>query len=158
LIEAVADRIEGAPVAGRRRWSDAFKADMAARSCEAGANVSVLAREIGISPSQLFGWRSVLIRKGEIERRGAAGGGVSSEPQTALSPVIEIDVNGVKVLDGADVDEAHLSIGVGLGPPIGVQRAMPKHTKSRCSQKRNILDLISDLKVHWTSMAGTTAD
>lgn len=80
LIEAVADRIEGAPVAGRRRWSDAFKAEMAARSCEAGANVSALAREIGISPSQLFGWRSVLIRKGTIERRDAAGCGVSCEP------------------------------------------------------------------------------
>jgi len=108
LIEAVADRIEGAPVAGRRRWSDAFKAEMAARSCEAGANVSALAREIGISPSQLFGWRSVLVRKGAIERRGTTGSGVGSEPGTAPSPVIEIDVNGVKVRAGADVDEAHL--------------------------------------------------
>jgi transposase len=97
LIEAVADRIEGAPVAARRRWSDAFKAEMAARSCEAGANVSALAREIGISPSQLFGWRSVLVRKGEIERRSAAGGVVRSEPQTAPSPMIEIDVNGMTV-------------------------------------------------------------
>jgi transposase len=108
LIEAVADRIEGAPVARRRRWSDAFKAEIAARSCEAGANVSALAREIGISPSQLFGWRSVLVRKGEIERRGAAGGVVSSEPQTAPSPIIEIDVNGMTVRAGAAVDEAHL--------------------------------------------------
>jgi transposase len=108
LIEAVADRIEGAPVAGRRRWSDAFKAEMAARSCEAGANVSALAREIGISPSQLFGWRSVLIRKGTIGRRDAAGCGVSCEPQTAPSQVIEIDVNGMTVRADADVDEAHL--------------------------------------------------
>lgn len=95
-------------MSGRRRWSDAFKAEMAARSCEAGANVSALAREIGISPSQLFGWRSVLIRKGEIERHGVVDGGVGSEPGTAPSPVIEIDVNGVKVRAGADVDEAHL--------------------------------------------------
>ena len=87
LIEAVADRLEGAPVGRRRRWSEAFKAEMAARSCEAGANVSALAREIGVSPSQLFGWRSVLIRKGEIGRREAAGCGVSSEPQTVPSPV-----------------------------------------------------------------------
>ena len=108
LIEAVADRIEGAPVAGRRRWSDAFKAEMAARSCEAGANVSALAREIGLTASQLFGWRSVLVRKGAIERRGTTGSGVGSEPGTAPSPVIEIDVNGVKVRAGADVDEAHL--------------------------------------------------
>jgi transposase len=108
LIEAVADRIEGAPVAGRRRWSDAFKAEMAARSCEPGANVSALAREIGISPSQLFGWRSVLVRKGAIERRDAAGCGVSCEPQRAPSRVIEIDVNGMTVRADADVDEAHL--------------------------------------------------
>ena len=108
LIEAVADRIEGAPVAGRRRWSDAFKAEMAARSCEAGANVSALAREIGISPSQLFGWRSVAIRKGEIERPGAVDGEAGIEPRTAPSPVIEIDVNGMTVRAGADVDETHL--------------------------------------------------
>lgn len=95
-------------MAGRRRWSGAFKAEMAARSCEAGANVSALAREIGISPSQLFGWRSVLIRKGTIERRDAAGCGVSCEPQTASSQVIEIDVNGMTVRADADVDEAHL--------------------------------------------------
>jgi transposase len=102
LIEAVADRIEGAPVGRRRRWSDVFKAEMAARSYEAGANVSALAREIGISPSQLFGWRSVAIRKGEIERHGAAGGGGSSEPRAAPALVIEIDVNGMKVRVGTD--------------------------------------------------------
>ncbi|TGQ28216.1 hypothetical protein EN859_034885 [Mesorhizobium sp. M00.F.Ca.ET.216.01.1.1] len=31
---------------------------MVARSSEPGANISALAREIGISPSQLFGWRA----------------------------------------------------------------------------------------------------
>ncbi|WP_281270423.1 transposase [Pelagibacterium sediminicola] len=50
--------MEGAPVAQRRRWSDAFKAEMVARCLEPGTNVSALAREIGISPSQLFGWRT----------------------------------------------------------------------------------------------------
>lgn len=49
-----------------------------------------------------------MIRNGEIERRGAADSGVSSKPHTAPSPVIEIDVNGVKVRAGVDVDEAHL--------------------------------------------------
>jgi transposase len=49
-----------------------------------------------------------LIRKGEIERRGAAGCGSNCEPQTAPSPIIEIDVNGMTVRAGAAVDEAHL--------------------------------------------------
>ncbi|WP_338610791.1 transposase [Pelagibacterium nitratireducens] len=31
---------------------------MVSRSLEPGTNVSALAREIGISPSQLFGWRA----------------------------------------------------------------------------------------------------
>ncbi|WP_345892364.1 transposase [Mesorhizobium amorphae] len=48
-------------MARRRRWSDAFKTEMVARSSEPGANVSALAREIGISPSQLFGWRFGLL-------------------------------------------------------------------------------------------------
>src|SRR5690606_594677 len=67
LIEAVPDRLEGAPMARRRRWSDAFKAEMVARSFEPGANVSALAREIGIQASQLFGWRAEALRRGEVE-------------------------------------------------------------------------------------------
>ncbi|WP_143009494.1 transposase, partial [Pelagibacterium luteolum] len=67
LIEAVPDRLEGAPMARRRRWSDAFKAEVVARSFEPGTNVSALAREIGIQASQLFGWRAEALRRGEVK-------------------------------------------------------------------------------------------
>lgn len=47
LIEAVPDRLEGAPVARQRRCSDEFKTAVVIWSLEPTANVSVLAREIG---------------------------------------------------------------------------------------------------------------
>lgn len=57
MIEAVAERLEGAPRQLRRRWSDEFKAQVAAEALEPGASVSAIARRIGIHPSQLFAWR-----------------------------------------------------------------------------------------------------
>ncbi|SDH23820.1 Transposase, partial [Pelagibacterium luteolum] len=54
-------------MARRRRWSDAFKAEVVARSFEPGTNVSALAREIGIQASQLFGWRAEALRRGEVK-------------------------------------------------------------------------------------------
>ncbi|MCY1343447.1 Transposase [compost metagenome] len=56
MIEAVADRLEGAP-RQLRRWSDEFKAQAVAASMEPGASVSAVTRRIGIDPSQLFTWR-----------------------------------------------------------------------------------------------------
>ena len=102
LIEAVPDRMEGAPVARRRRWSDAFKAEMVARSLEPGTNVSALAREIGISPAQLFGWRAEAINRGEVERRDAAE--VPAPPSRASS-MIAIEVNDVVIRVGIDIGE-----------------------------------------------------
>jgi len=43
MIEAVAERLEGAPRQLRRRWSDEFKARAAAEALEPGASVSVIA-------------------------------------------------------------------------------------------------------------------
>ncbi|WP_407175642.1 transposase [Bradyrhizobium sp. STM 3562] len=57
MIEAVADRLEGAPRQLRRRWSDEFKAQVVTEALEPGASVSAIARRIGIHPSQLFTWR-----------------------------------------------------------------------------------------------------
>lgn len=71
MIGAVPDRMEGAPVAQRRRWSEAFKAEMVARCLEPGANVSALAREIGISPSQLGNHRNVAHNGQDEQRRSA---------------------------------------------------------------------------------------
>jgi transposase len=104
LIEAVPDRLEGAPVARRRRWSDEFKADMVARSLEPGANVSALAREIGILPLQLFGWRSDAADKGKVKRVGRSG----TSSGTMTGAAIELVVGGLLIRVGADIGEDHL--------------------------------------------------
>jgi transposase len=57
MIEAVAERLEGAPRQLRRRWSDEFKAQVVTEALEPGASVSAIAHRIGIHPSQLFAWR-----------------------------------------------------------------------------------------------------
>jgi transposase len=44
----------------RRRWSAAEKRQLVAASLEAGASVSIIARDAGIHPSQLYGWRRQL--------------------------------------------------------------------------------------------------
>ena len=41
----------------RRRWSAAEKQQLVVASLEPGASVSSIAREAGIHPSQLYGWR-----------------------------------------------------------------------------------------------------
>jgi transposase len=41
----------------RRRWSAAEKQGLVEATLEPGASVSAVAREAGIHPSQLFGWR-----------------------------------------------------------------------------------------------------
>lgn len=44
MIEAVADRLEGAPRQLRRRWSDEFKAQDTTEAMKPGASVSAIAR------------------------------------------------------------------------------------------------------------------
>jgi transposase len=56
LMEAGVERLDGGPVGGRRRWSDEFKAQAVAAAMAPDVNVSALARRLGISPPQLFGW------------------------------------------------------------------------------------------------------
>jgi transposase len=44
----------------RRRWSSAEKEQLVAASLEPGASVPAIAREAGIHPGQLYGWRRQL--------------------------------------------------------------------------------------------------
>jgi transposase len=46
----------------RRRWSATQKERLVAASVEPGATVSAVAREAGIHPGQLYGWRRQLLR------------------------------------------------------------------------------------------------
>ncbi|MBB3988466.1 transposase [Sagittula marina] len=97
LIEAVTERLDGAPVGERRRWSDEFKERAVAAALEPGVNVSALARRLGISPPQLFGWRKAFLK--------AQARDVS--PGTPV-PMVEIVVGGVIIRLSPDLDEAAL--------------------------------------------------
>ncbi len=89
FIEVVAERLEGAPVGERRRWSDDFKERAVAAALEPGANVSAVARSLDISPSQLFAWRRAAVRSGSnIGRRG------SLAPSAGKAGVVEIETGG----------------------------------------------------------------
>jgi transposase-like protein len=50
----------------RRRWSDEEKLELVAEACRPGSSVSQVARERGVSASQLFGWRRQALAKGLV--------------------------------------------------------------------------------------------
>ena len=108
VIEAVPERLEGAPQRVRRNWSEAFKAQLIAETLTPGANVSAIARREGILPSQLFGWRRLALRKGTVMALDAGGGPHFVEVETAVAATIEIALDGVVVRAGAEVTEDHL--------------------------------------------------
>ncbi|HEX2366465.1 MAG TPA: transposase [Bradyrhizobium sp.] len=56
----------------RRVWSAAEKERLVAGSLEPGSSVSAVAREAGIHPSQLYGWRRQLLRRRQPAARFTA--------------------------------------------------------------------------------------
>jgi transposase len=50
----------------RRRWSSAEKEHLVAATLEPGASVSAVARQAGIHPGQLYGWRRQLRARSDI--------------------------------------------------------------------------------------------
>lgn len=97
LVEAVIERFDGAPVAERRRWSDEFKAKAVAAALEPGVNVSALARRLGISPPQLFGWRKAFLKKQDADAAAVT-----------VTSFVEIVVGEVTIRVGSDVSEVAL--------------------------------------------------
>ena len=97
LVEAVIERFDGAPVGERRRWSDEFKAQAVEAALEPGVNVSALARRLGISPPQLFGWRKAFLKKQNADA-----------PAGTPTPMVEIVVGEVLIRVGPDLSEAVL--------------------------------------------------
>jgi len=103
FIEVRAERLDGAPVGERRRWSDDFKDRAVAASLEPGANISALARTLDITPSQLFGWRrAAALRAEKIDLQAPA------EPRAAKTRRVEIEIGGAVVRVSADIAEADL--------------------------------------------------
>ena len=68
----------------RRRWSDEEKLQLVSEACQPGKSVSQVARQRGISASQLFGWRRQALAKGLISDNRSAP---SSAPALTFSPV-----------------------------------------------------------------------
>src|SRR2546421_3576584 len=68
----------------RRRWSDEEKLQLVAEACRPGNSVSDVARQRGISASQLFGWRRQALAKGLITDNRSAP---SAAPALTFSPV-----------------------------------------------------------------------
>jgi len=97
LVEAFVERLDGAPVGERRRWSDEFKAQAVTAALEPGINVSALARRLGISPPQLFGWRRAFLNKQKEDA-----------PPGAPVPLVEIVVGDVVIRVGPDLGDAAL--------------------------------------------------
>jgi transposase len=64
----------------RRRWNAAEKERLVAASLEPGVGVSAVAREAGIHPSQLYGWRRQLCVRQQARSGFAA---VRIAPNTA---------------------------------------------------------------------------
>ncbi|GAK73517.1 putative transposase [Agrobacterium rubi TR3 = NBRC 13261] len=105
MIEAVPDRLDGSPRQLRRFWSDEFKATAVEQACQPGVNMSAVARQIGILPSQLYRWRRELLGSDE------SGLAAAVDPQSVApdpDPVVEIDIDGIFVRVGRHVEEAHL--------------------------------------------------
>ena len=91
----------------RRRWPDEFKERAIAAALAPGANVSAVARQMGISPAQLFGWRRKALAK--VESSTVPAMSSSTEVVTASSvPVLEIAIGDTVIRVGADIGEAAL--------------------------------------------------
>lgn len=106
MIEAVPDRLEGSPRQLRRFWSDEFKATAVEQACQPGVNMSAVARQIGILPSQLYRWRRELLGSEEPGQAAPAVGSQSVAP--GADSVVEIVIGGIVVRAGRHVEEAHL--------------------------------------------------
>jgi transposase len=67
----------------RRRWSAAEKQQLVMASLEPGSSVSAIAREAGIHPSQLYGWRRQL-----RARQGIGFAPVRIAPEVAAADLV----------------------------------------------------------------------
>jgi transposase len=109
----------------RRRWSTAEKEQLVAASLERGASVSAVAREAGIHPGQLYGWRRQLLRRSQSTATFAAVQ-IAAEPAGAGLPaagLIEVEFpNGSRMRISGAVDPATLGATVAVLASSGRRR------------------------------------
>jgi len=108
VLEAVPSRLEVSPERPRRRWSAQAKMALIEETLKPGANVSAIARQAGIAPAQLFGWRRKAMQAGVVQGQPHEQrlGFVEVTPTSAS--IIEIVVADVVVRVAADIDQNHL--------------------------------------------------
>jgi transposase len=97
----------------RRRWTTMEKEQLVAAALEPGASVSVVARQAGIHPSQLYGWRRQLCTRAPagfapVRIAGAARAGVAA-PGTIE---IEFAAAGARIRITGVVDAATVAAAV----------------------------------------------
>lgn len=108
LLEVRAERLDASPATPRRRWSAEAKARLVAEALAPDANVSAIARRVGIAPSQLFGWRRRAVRNGTVSPIGSGERLGFSDLGTSPAGVVEIRIGGVVIRAGADAGEDQL--------------------------------------------------
>ena len=106
MIEATPDRLDGSPRQLRRFWSDEFKATAVEQAFQPGVNMSAVARQIGILPSQLYRWRRELLSSEEPGQAAPAFAPQNAAP--GPDSVVEIVIGGIVVRADRHVEEAHL--------------------------------------------------
>jgi transposase len=101
----------------RRRWSAAEKERLVAASLEPGASVSAVAREAGLHPSQLYGWRRQLLRRTQ-PAAGFAAVRIATEGAPSGLPaggVIEVEfANGSRMRISGAIDPATLTTAIAM--------------------------------------------
>jgi len=103
FVELRAERLEGAPLSERRRWSEDFKDRAVAAALAPDVNISALARSLEVAPSQLFAWRRAAAKRAldvAAQTEGATG--------DVTTQRVEIEIAGAVVRVGADVAEDDL--------------------------------------------------
>ena len=108
VLEAVPSRLEVSPERPRRRWSTQAKMALIEETLKPGANVSAIARQAGIAPAQLFGWRRKAMQAGVVQGAPQEQRLGFVEVTPTSSSMIEIVVADVVVRVGADIDQNHL--------------------------------------------------
>src|SRR3954449_1216800 len=92
VLEAMPSRLEVSPAQPRRRWSRQAKMALIEATLKPGANVSAIARQAGIAPAQLFGWRPKPLESGVVPRAEPEPRLGFVEVHSPLSATIEIVV------------------------------------------------------------------
>ena len=106
----------------RRRWTAAEKERLVAASLEPGAVVSAIAREAGIHPSQLYGWRRQLCRPPHV---AAAFAAVSVSGERTYGPATSTAAGMIEI-EFSTGTRMRVTGGAGLSTASAVMAALAK--------------------------------